>query len=226
MAISTADLSAVEVMVNVAALMNDPAYTDYTFMAVLPYLNMAIEELNEHLEEANVAITNRLSEPIVVYPGEDKILNPPIDIIEIQEVGERTRGQNVAYTPLPRREFPDILPQTGSLSYWVYFGQRLLFNPNGANETKEVQLKYTCKPIRRVKDAEGVIGSSNANSFLSFKTAALCAQFIGEDSQRAGILNEQAEMALERIIGISNKGRQQIMTRHRPFRAGYKSRGY
>jgi hypothetical protein len=66
----------------------------------------------------------------------------------------------------------------------------------------------------------------NSRSYLSYKTAALCAMFIGENESRAKILNDQADEAMERLEGISNKGRQQIMTRHRPFRAAYKSRGY
>jgi hypothetical protein len=49
--------------------------------------------------------------------------------------------------------------------------------------------------------------------------------FIGENETRAGILETQAEKAMERLTGINNKGKQQIMTRHRPFRAAYKARG-
>ena len=47
--------------------------------------------------------------------------------------------------------------------------------------------------------------------------------FIGENETRAGILEDKAEKALERITGINNKGKQQMMTRHRPFSASYKS---
>ena len=54
----------------------------------------------------------------------------------------------------------------------------------------------------------------------------LCSMFIGENETRAQVLNEQAEQAKERMEGISNKGRQHIMTRHRPFRAAFKARGY
>jgi hypothetical protein len=60
---------------------------------------------------------------------------------------------------------------------------------------------------------------------LSYKTAALLSQFIGENESRAQLLNGEAELAVERMASIDNKGRQQMSTRHRPFRASYKARG-
>lgn len=226
MAISTADLRGGDVMVNVASLLNDPELTDFTPEVMTRYINIAIEELNEHLEEANVAITNEVSQVMVVLKGDTGIINPPIDIIEIQELGERARGSNDMFIPLPRKEFPDNIPISNSLLFWCYQGQRILFNPNGANGDREVQLKYISRPIRKIADQYGIIGNQNAASYLSYKTAALLAMFVSENESRAAVLNEQAEQALERIVGISNKGRQQMMTRHRPFRAGYKMRSY
>lgn len=226
MAISTADLRGGDVMVNVASLLNDPDLTDYTPEVMTRYLNLAIEELNEHLAEANISLTNQVSQVITILKGDNKIINPPIDIIEIQELGERAKGSNDSFINLPRKEFPENYPPSSSLLFWCYQGQKILFNPNGATTDREVQLKYICSAIKRIADQYGVIGSWNASSFLSYKTAALLSQFVGENETRSGILNEQAELALERIVGISNKGKQQIMTRHRPFRAGYKSRGY
>jgi hypothetical protein len=226
MAITTVDVRALDIMAQVVALLNDPEYTDYTPKVMVPYLNIAIEELNEHLEEANVGVSNQVSQNITVYAGEYKILNPPIDIIEIQEVSERNKGTQDAFIPLPRREFPDDFAPTSSLTSWTYQNQTIIFNLRGCNAAKEVRLKYISKPIRRVADENGVVGNSSATTYLSYKTAALLAKFVGENESRASVLNEQADQALERIIGISNKGRQQMMTRHRPFRAGYKMRSW
>jgi hypothetical protein len=226
MATSTVHLSAGMVMDDAAALMNDPAKTDYTYVSMLPYLNMAIEELNQILEESNIAMTNQVSPILTILMGDNQLYNPPIDIIEIQEVGERLKGTNDSFVPLPRREFTDIIPISSSLLFWCWKNQKIYFNPNGANTVREVQLKYTSKPISRVQDEFGLIENSNTLLFLAYKTAALCSMFVGENQTRAGILEEQSVKALERIEGISNKGRQQIMTRHRPFRASYKARGY
>ena len=223
---STASHTAAAIMDRSAALMNDAAKTDYSYGVMIPYLNMAIEELNGLLEEANVPITNQVSTIYEVPSGANTILNPPFDLVEIQEVGERPKGNVSNFLPLPRREFPDIYPATNSLLFWCWMNQKLMFNPNGANAPMEVQLKYIGLGMSLVRDPEAIIGSIHSISYLSYKTAALCSMFIGEDSDRASILEEQSEKALERIIGISNKGKQQMMTRHRPFRASFKMRGY
>lgn len=222
---STVNLVAYQVIDMVASLMNDTAKTDYTYDVVLPYLNMAIAELNEHLEEGNVAITNQVSLPIPVKIGQGNIINLPWDLVEVQEVAERQFGSDDLFRPLPRKEFTINLPPSNSLLFWAWIDQSVRFNPNGALSVMEVQLKYIRRPFKPAQEIQTIIGTVNAASFLMYKTAALCSMFIGENETRSGVLNEQAELALERIEGISNKAKQQIMTRHRPFRAAFKMRG-
>lgn len=217
-----------------AALMNDPAKTDYTYLAQLPYLNMAIDELVESLEESNISPTNQTSVAILIPVGTNKITptedpagpHYPIDMVEVQEVGERPAGNvNEPFLPLGKREFLQAFPMNNSLVYWCWENQCIKFNPNGASTSREIQLRYVRQAIQQATDETSIIGTINSRSYLSYKTGAFCAFFIGEDEQRAQVLEGQAEKALERMTGISNKGRQQIVTRHRPFRARYKSLG-
>jgi len=230
---STTSLIAGDVMDRAAALMNDAAKTDYTYVAQLPYLNMAIDELVESLEESNNSPTNKTSSAITVAVGENMITpaehatapHYPEDLVEIQEVRERLAGTSEGFIPMVRRESISESPAVDSLLQWSWEDQIIKFNPNGALTIREIQLFYTALTIVQATDENTVIGTINARSFLSYKTAALCSMFIGENEMRAGILEKEAEKALERLTGISNKGRQQIVTRHRPFRAGYKSRG-
>lgn len=230
---STTSLTAAEVMDRSAALLNDPAKTDYTYAAQLPYLNMAIDELVESLEESNSSPTNQTSAVITVAVGKtmitptEHVTTPhyPFDLVEIQEVGERDTGSTDKFLMLTRREFLDSYPPNRSLLYWFWEDQCIKFNPNGALVSKDIQLRYVRQAIAQAANETSTIGTINARSYLSYKTAGLCAMFIGENETRAGILEGQAEKALERITGINNKGKQQIMTRHRPFRAAYKFRG-
>jgi len=219
-------LRADQCMAGAALLLNDPHQTDYTYDLMLPYLNMAIYELNDNLIESNVAVANEVAPIIHVRAGEHYIINLPIYLAEIQEVGERQAGTGGTFIQLPRKEFPDNLPATSSLLFWCWQDQRVKFNPNGATIPMEVEVKYLNTALKVASDRYSVIGTTNATMFLIYKLAALLAMFIGENQTRSAVLTEQADLALERIVGISNKGRQQIMTRHRPFRAGYKSRGY
>lgn len=233
---STTSLTAGVVMDRSAALLNDPAKTDYTYAVQVAYLNMAIDELVEALEESNSSPTNNTSASITIPIGANRLtpiedVTPgiphyPFDLVEIQIVGERAAGSTDSFIPLTRKEFLTTFPPNSSLLYWCWEDQMIKFNPNGSTGIREVQLKYVRQTISIANDENSIIGTINARSYLSYKTAALCAMFIGENETRAQVLEDQANKALERMTGISNKGRQQIMTRHRPFRAGYKLRGY
>lgn len=226
-------LTAGQVMDRSAALMNDPAKTDYTYAAQLPYLNIALDELVESLQESNSSPTNQTTASITIPVGTNQILPAeyltgvlyPVDLVEVQEVLERTAGTNDSFIRLTRREFVDVAPPSNSLMFWAWQDTIIQFNPRGALTTREVQLRYISQAITNVTDPDQKIGYINLKSYLAYKTAGLCAMYIGENQTRAAALDSQAEKALERLIGLDNKGRQQIMTRHRPFRAAYKSRG-
>lgn len=216
-----------------AALMNDPAKTDYTYINQLPYLNMAIDELVESLEESNSSPTNQTSPIIVVPVGSNKItpvenVTPPhypIDLVEVQGVTERLSGSSDSFLTLGRRDFVQVYPANNSLLYWCWEDQQIKFNPNGALTIRDVQILYVRQAIVSATNETTIIGTINARSYLGYKTAALCARFIGENPTRADELDKHATNALERLDSVNNKGRQATSTRHRPFRAGFKARG-
>lgn len=241
---STTSVTAGEIMDRVANLLNDPSKTDYTYAVQIPYLNLAIEEYSDHMAESNVPFANLSNRnwsdnPIIIPVGVSSIVpfdqsgveqgtHPmyPIDLIEIQEIGERQQGSTGGYIRLPRKEFQDSgSPATNSLLYWVWERGIIRFNPNGANQPIEVQIKYIYQGITYAANENTIIVAIGARTFLAYRTAAFCALFIGENESRARVLEQEAERALERSMNISNKGKQQIMTRHRPFRASYKARG-
>lgn len=232
---STTSLTAGEVMDRSAALLNDPAKTDFTYIAQLPYLNMAIDELSESLEESNSMPTNRVtSQYITILVGANRITpiedptppHYPSDLIEIQEIGERLKGSDDTPILMTRVELLKESPPQAALMFWCWRDRNIQFNTYGATTPREIRLDYIAQPIQPAISENSSIGIINARSYLGYKTAALCAMFIGENEARAEVLETQANKALERLTGINNKGKQQIMTRHRPFRAAYKARGY
>jgi hypothetical protein len=189
------------------------------------------------LEESNNSPSNQTAVIILVPKGSPAILATPEigtptypvypnDLTEIQEVGERLAGTTDSFNRMTRVEYTPTFPPTSALLYWCWEDQTIKFNSTGALTDREIQLRYVRQGVPYVANANTIITMINSRSYLSYKTAALCAMFIGENESRAKILNDQADEAMERLEGISNKGRQQIMTRHRPFRAAYKSRGY
>src|SRR5436190_1966994 len=122
---STTSLTAGDVMDRVAALMNDPAKTDYTYLAQVMYLNMAIDELCEELENSNATATNQTSLVIKVGVGENQIPSPPADLVEIQSVGERLAGTLDGFIKMDRREFVPEFPPNNALIYWAWENQKI-----------------------------------------------------------------------------------------------------
>lgn len=234
---STTSLVASEVMDRAASLMNDTAKSVYTYLVQIPYLNMALDELQEEFELNNVPVTNQTPAEIVFPAGSTEIIpavTPPVpgeiyyptDLVEIQAVWERLSGSSDPYIPVTRREFllhvfdGIVLPE---LIYYSWQDQKIKFTE--ASTDRDVKLDYIKDLFVEVTDSDDPIGIINSQSYLSFKTAQFLAFFVGENKTRSDELQGLAAIALERNLGISSKGRQAITTRRRPFRSGYRTRG-
>lgn len=231
-------LTAGNVMDKAASLMNDTARTVYTYTAQIPYLNMALSELEEYFQLSNIPVTNKTSASITVTAG-TKLIRPvdgvgngaapnyPTDLVEIQGIYERLAGTTDPYIPLTKREFLphtiDDLP-TEALQYWTWENQQIVFV--GATTDRDVKLDYIATLFPEVTAASDSIGVINAKSFLQYRTAGLCTRFIGENPTRAEELDTFAALALDRVTGIGAKARQSITTRRKPFMAAYKRRSF
>lgn len=223
------------VMDRAASLLNDTARSVYTYDAQLPYLRMAVDELQEEMQLNNVAVTNVTSQIIPVNIG-DIAINPPTgspptyagDLVQIQQIWERAQDSTDPFLPMVQREFLphelDNIPLY-NLGYWVWNEQIIKFNPSGALTAREVKIDYIADAIATPTDSGSPIGVMNSQSFLQFRTAALCAEFIKRDKEAADALNTNAQMAIDRLVGIDTKGRQSFGSRRRPFRASYRGRG-
>lgn len=216
---------------NSAVLLNDSAKSVYTYAVQLPFFNMAQKELQELMEQNNVPATNEVAPTTlivavgVVAISFSTVPALPADLIEIQQLSERLNGAAEDYIPMTRREFlPTLVEQTESLIWWAWQNQELRFL--GATTPRQLQLNYIASRLPVVTSTATSITLINADSFLQYRTAALCSQFVGENKTRADDLNAFAGAAADRFLGIDTKGRQAIAVRRRPFMASYKNRGY
>ena len=226
-------LLAQDVMKSTAALLNDQGLSNngvpslFTYTAQMPYLNIALGELRESLELNNVQVTNVTTTNLLVLIGDIQLTlaQLPKDLIEIQHLWERTSGMtNEDFADMTRVEYlPPYVVKTTSLIYWQWAGQNINFI--GATSDRQLRMDYISSVLPRVIDPTDSISLINAETFLLYRNAALCAEFIGENKTRADSLNNDAQMAYDRFIGINTKGKQAIATRRRPFMAGWRS-GY
>jgi hypothetical protein len=227
------DLTAGQVMDKSASLLNDTARTNYTYVAQLPYLQIAIQELQEMFELNGIPVTQLTSAVIPMDAGDTEIVynagvgtpGLPNDFVEPQQLWERIRNTN-PYTPMTRKDYlphgvEDI--QRNQFSIYVWQDQKIIVLPSIQNN--DIKIDYIKQLFENLVDENSLINIVNARTFLEYRTAALCAEFIERNLTSAGGLNNYAVLGLDRVTGISSKSKQTIMTRRRPFRSGYKRRG-
>lgn len=235
---TTTGTTAGNVLDAAAALMNDVAKSIFTNAAQLPYLNIACNELQEWCEVNNIPVSQETSAIIEVTAGNNKIVNIenpdatlpkyPSDLIDIQQIWERTTDTEDQFTPLVKFDYIphwwETDPPTSSLSCWAWVNQEIRFGINGATADNDIKLDYIKTLFPSTITANTTIGIINSVTFLSYRTASLLAQYIGENPTRAEELRGQADISLDRMLTIGTKGRQSIPTRRRPFMGNYKSR--
>jgi len=218
----------------VSVLMNDKAQAVYTNAECLPYLNLALNELQEIFELNDIPVTNETSAAIKVKSGVKSIgfdTTPalPSDLIEIQQLWESTSGLN-QWIPVDKREtIPHYIENNTTISQflvWAWEHGHIILVP--ANADIDLKIDYIGSlfntPIE-IKDINVNLPFTNVETYLDYKTAALCAMFIAENESRAVALDSLTGSALSRALGIPIKGMQSIVTRRRPFRASFKRRG-
>lgn len=230
---SAADLTAGQVMNISAGLLNDPSRTNYTYVAQLPYLQLALQELQEWFEQHSIPVTQDTSAVIPMDAGQTQIIyngiavpTLPSNFVEPKQLWERTRNID-PWVPMTRRDFlPHYLEGTQIPQFLIYSwnGQKIEVLP--ASGDNDIKIDYVLQLFENIVNENSLINIVNARTFLEYRTAALCAEFIERNKPSADALNEFAVLGMNRVTAISSKSKQTIMTRRRPFRSAYKKRGW
>lgn len=223
-----------------ASLMNDSAKQTYTYAAQAPYLRIALQELRELFELNNIPVTQQVTSPIITLnagvttivfgaagtPAAPKL---PDDLVEPAQLWERAFGID-PYVPMTKRDYlPHQLEgvQSNQFIYYVWQGQSIQVLPSvQKNDIKMDYIRQLFPDAGATVDQGTTINVINAQTFLEYRTASLLAEFIERNITSAQALGAYAVLALDRATGIGVKGKQNIFTRRRPFRSGYKRRGF
>lgn len=225
---ATPDITAGAVFNGARALLNDQEAQVYTNTALLAYLKTAFRELRESLEQSNIPVTNQ-TDVVMTIPANTTVIgfttipSLPADLIEIRQLWQRTTNTNPWY-PMTRKEF--IPPQLEGIEYtefvyWAWMNNEIRLLPS--NQVNDIKIEYI-QQLSEPTNESSQLGIINGQTFLEYRVAALAAQFMMENPERAGELNNNASLALDRLVNVENKAKQQIYTRRRPFRASWKSR--
>lgn len=218
----------------VSGLMNDSSQSVYTNITCLPFLNLALDELQEIFEQNDIPVTHKTSTAITIKAGinrvgMDTVPALPSDLIEILELWESPSGLN-QWTSMTKKEFiPNFLKDGTTISQFILWDlERGRIKLITANANIDLKIDYIASIFNTpiiIKDINVNLPFTNVKTFLEYKTAALCAMFIAENESRALALDSLTGTALSRALGIPVKGMQSVVTRRKPFRYGYKSRG-
>jgi hypothetical protein len=222
-------MTAGDVMNRAASLLNDTDKSTYTYVVQLPYLNTALDELAGQLEANNISYTNKETADLAVVAGVSELTSAttpaiPSDLVEIQSITERAKDSEDTHIPMVRCEFLPDRESDRFLGHFAWQGQALKFI--APTEDREIRIEYIANPLSAATGESSTISLINAKNFLAFRTASLCAMYIGENPTRASALDNDAKAQLDYLIRISVKGNQSIPTRRRPFRALFKARGW
>ena len=215
-----------------AALLNDTAMTVYNFTNQLPYFRLAYNEMEELLELNNVPISNKSVANLTIGVGMTDIGGPtgpplPLELIEIQQLFEKTSGSSEDFVPMSRVEFlPNISVPSSVLNYYTFNQQFVQFLSVGATSIRLIRINFVAANLPTIVDEKTNVPIFNGKTFLAYRTAALCANYIGENETRATYLNGEAQLAIDRFLGINTKSRQNMPVRRQPFRASWKRRGW
>jgi hypothetical protein len=229
-----ASILASVVLARSAVMLNDPTQARFTNTVLLPYLQIAFDDLMLEFQENNVEVTNETSAvitiPINATPGTPVVLTQtsspayPADLIDIQKISERLSGTTNDFLPMTNKEFlPETSVLTNELSWYTWSQQQLSFI--GALTVRDILINYVGYSLISPVAANTPITLFQSIVYLAPRTAAYAADLIGNNPTRAASCAAAAQRALDSLLSISAKGKQNIATRRRPFRAGYKNRG-
>lgn len=209
--------------------LNDAAGRLYNNEVLLPSMRVAFQELSELYQLHNVSITNDQEENFTIPIGAVDIGGPtgpalPQDFIEPIQLFERDSGSDEPFMEMTHREFlPSYTTPLQSIIFWTWQDQMIKFIP--ATSIRQIRIQFTASNFNALRDVNSRINVTNAQTFLMYRTSALVSDFKGEDADRASKLNTMAQLAADRLLGISAKGKQNITFRRKPFLAGWKRRG-
>lgn len=207
-------LIASEVMDSAAAVMNDVNKTVYDYDTQLPYLKLALQELQEIFELNALPVTEFSSLAIPVSAGVTELefnavgqTRLPDNLIEIQGIHE---WSNSFWNPLSRGSY-------------VWKGSRLYLAESVSD--REIKIDYIGSLFPKYLRSDTILPVQNAFGYLSYKTAELICDQVEHNMERAQTNGGRALASLDRIQGITIKAKQNIMARRRPFRSAYRRTG-
>jgi hypothetical protein len=185
-------------MTRAAAHLNDANQLVYTSTVLLPFFNMAVDELEGELGIYDLTPMKRESLVINVPANSNSLPSLPIDFVEAVELLERNAGSTDDW--LTVNEVKDINPNnrtSDNINEWTIRGSSIFINP--PTIARDTYLRY----IAGLQQATGtgtVIDVESSRAFLALVTARNTARDLGNAPTKADSYSGAIALAKDRLI--------------------------
>lgn len=202
-----------------AAILNDTAKTLYTYVAQLPYLKIANDNLDLILIANGFSVQRRTTSTAIQVPSStgNITLNLAVltDMFLPIKLLERASGSSDVFVPLDERDWEPEIKAVSSLGLWVFRDNNIYFPP--VTSAREVKVDYW-RQLSTIIDSTSVEEVTLAKTYLSARCAELCARFVGENTEKAdSIRDNEVSQAQENLERVYNKNSQGVRSRRRRF---------
>lgn len=205
------------VCLRAAIHLNDPNQLVYTTAVLIPYLNMAIDELDEELAVYEVTPMRKKSIVIDVAAGATVLASYPVDYVETIALYDRADGNTGDWFEVKEVIEVDQNYTTASgIEYWA--SRNGLININPPTSARDVKLEYIAGMTIATQSSTG-IDIESSRRFLSLLTARNAARDAGNSISKAGSFKEDIDRARDRVVRRLQKSVQGVAgVRRKPYR--------
>lgn len=210
-----------DVMNQAAAILNDTGLAVFSFVAQLPYLKMANEDLELILIACGVSIQRQvgavLSVPASTTDNDlSGVAGYPSDMFFPIRLWESPDGSVGSFNLMTEKDWtPEVRPTAG-LIFWAFRNNKI-YTP-GSTSARSVKIDYW-RQLTSIISSSSNEEVAGALTYLAAKTAELCARFIGQNTDIAdALLNGRVAQCQDVLERIYIKNTQGTRSRRRRFR--------
>ncbi len=188
--------------------LNDPNADVYDNATLLSYLSVAYDELQRELEDNQTQHLIEESLPVTVTAGSTSLTLPSDFISPIRLIDRDTEQEIGQVASIYGIDSQDII------AAWEY--RENAINLVAPTTNRSVQLYYykSLTPITSISTAIPIL---NSKTFLSARTAALAARFLGRNQAVALECDVIAGAARTKLVGVAVKQNQGFPTSRKPY---------
>lgn len=213
-----ADALAGQALDSARAHLNDVGASIWSNASLFPFLQEAHRELRSKVILNGIPVIDEVTGVLSVPAGTTDltaVAGYPVDLIVPIWMKERQAGDpnNSDFIDMTPRDFLPNINQDIWLFWWCWRKEKILVV--GSLNAEEVQIRYR-RQIPTPNAAGDSVGWLGAENYLSYRTAALACNSVGEGEKGQG-LTDTANNNMDTVIRLNVKQMQSLPARRRPY---------